>query len=226
MYRMQSGGWPYSEDGRDSSKAPSLHVAFLRTAVFRSLRSHTYIHKLVYMYIHSSINNHDVNKSDSSCYGFAREDAERAKSSVKVIEGRPVQLSFATRKPPRKKRKKEGGEEGEAVKNPREERKKGGEEVKNPREERKKGGEEVKNTREKKEKGGEEVKNPREKRKKGGGKEAWTNDDGVKNSREEGRTQGGRRRERAHEVDDSNRLALVMNNKCMQFQRKKKWHVH
>ena len=34
MYRMQSGGWPYSEDGRDSSKALSLHVAFLRTAVF------------------------------------------------------------------------------------------------------------------------------------------------------------------------------------------------
>ena len=39
MHRMQSGGWPYSEDGRDSSKAPSLRVAFLRTAVFRSLRS-------------------------------------------------------------------------------------------------------------------------------------------------------------------------------------------
>ena len=35
MHRMQSGGWPYSEDGRDSSKAPSLRVAFLRTAVFR-----------------------------------------------------------------------------------------------------------------------------------------------------------------------------------------------
>ena len=34
MYRMQSGGWPYSEDGRDASKAPSLRVAFLRTAVF------------------------------------------------------------------------------------------------------------------------------------------------------------------------------------------------
>ena len=32
MHRMQSGGWPYSEDGRDSSKAPSLRVAFLRTA--------------------------------------------------------------------------------------------------------------------------------------------------------------------------------------------------
>ena len=39
MHRMQSGGWPYSEDGRDSSKAPSLRVAVLRTAVFRSLRS-------------------------------------------------------------------------------------------------------------------------------------------------------------------------------------------
>ena len=33
MHRMQSGGWPYSEDGRDSSKAPSLRVAFLRTAM-------------------------------------------------------------------------------------------------------------------------------------------------------------------------------------------------
>ena len=30
MYRMQSGGWLYSEDGRDSSKTPSLRVAFLR----------------------------------------------------------------------------------------------------------------------------------------------------------------------------------------------------
>ena len=39
MHRMQSGGWPYSEVGRDSSKAPSLRVAVLRTAVFRSLRS-------------------------------------------------------------------------------------------------------------------------------------------------------------------------------------------
>ena len=28
MYRMQSGGWPYSEDGRDSLKAPSLRVSF------------------------------------------------------------------------------------------------------------------------------------------------------------------------------------------------------
>ena len=143
-------------------------------------------------YIHSSINNHGVNKSDSSCYGFAREDAERAKSSVKVIEGRPVQLSFATRKPPRKKRKKEGREEGE----------------------------EVKNTREEKEKEVEEVKNTREKRKKGGGKEAGTIDDGVKKSREERRTQGGRHRGGAHEVDDSDRLALVMNNKCMQFAKK------
>ena len=107
------------------------------------------------MYIHSSINNHGVNKSDSSCYGFGREDAESAKSSVKVIEGRPVQLSFATRKPPRKKRKKGGGEEGEAVKNPREEKKKGV------------------------------------------GEETGTNDNGVKKSREERRTQGGRHREDA-----------------------------
>ena len=38
MHRIQSGGWPYSEDGRDSSKALSLRVAVLRTAVFRSLR--------------------------------------------------------------------------------------------------------------------------------------------------------------------------------------------
>ena len=143
------------------------------------------------MYIHSSINNHGVNKSDSSCYGFGREDAESAKSSVKVIEGRPVQLSFATRKPPRKKRKKGGGEEGEAVKNPREEKKKGG-------------GEEV-----------EEVKNLKEKRKKGGGEETGTNDNGVKKSREERRTQGGRHREEAHKLDNSDRLALVMNNKCM-----------
>ena len=141
-------------------------------------------------YILSSINNHGVNKSHSSCYGFAREDAESAKSSVKVIEGRPVQLSFATRKPPRKKRKKGGGKE-----------------VKNPREEKEKGGEEVKNTREEKEKGG--------------GKEAGTNDDGVKKSMEERRTQGGRHRGGAHEVDDSNRLALVMDNKCMQFAKKK-----
>ena len=125
------------------------------------------------MYIHSSINNHGVKKSDSSCYGFAREDAESAKSSVKVIEGRPVQLSFVTRKPPRKKKKKGGGEEGEAVKN------------------------------------------PKEKRKKGGGEETGTNDDGVEKSREERRTQRGRHREEAHEVDNSNRLALVMNNKCM-----------
>ena len=44
MHRMQSGSWPYSEVGRDSLKAPSLHVAVLRAAVlraavFRSLRS-------------------------------------------------------------------------------------------------------------------------------------------------------------------------------------------
>ena len=40
MHRMQSGGWPYSEVGRDSSKAPSLRVAVLRTAVFRSSIMH------------------------------------------------------------------------------------------------------------------------------------------------------------------------------------------
>ena len=39
MHRMQSGGWPYSEVGRDSSKTPSLRVAVLHAAVFRSLRS-------------------------------------------------------------------------------------------------------------------------------------------------------------------------------------------
>ena len=32
MHRMQSGGWPYSE----VPKVPSLHVAVLRAAVFRS----------------------------------------------------------------------------------------------------------------------------------------------------------------------------------------------
>ena len=36
---MQSGGWPYSEVDKDSSKTPSLCVAVLRAAVFRSLRS-------------------------------------------------------------------------------------------------------------------------------------------------------------------------------------------
>ena len=36
MHRMQSGGWPYSKVGRDSSKAPSLRAAVLRAAVFRS----------------------------------------------------------------------------------------------------------------------------------------------------------------------------------------------
>ena len=34
MHRMQSGGWPYSKVGRDSSKAPSLHAAVLRAAAF------------------------------------------------------------------------------------------------------------------------------------------------------------------------------------------------
>ena len=32
MHRMQSGGWPYSKVGRDSSKAPSLRAAVLRAA--------------------------------------------------------------------------------------------------------------------------------------------------------------------------------------------------
>ena len=36
MHRMQSGGWPYSKVGRESSKAPSLHAAVLRAAVFCS----------------------------------------------------------------------------------------------------------------------------------------------------------------------------------------------
>ena len=36
MHRMQSGGWPYSKVGRDSSKAPSLHAAVLRAAVLRA----------------------------------------------------------------------------------------------------------------------------------------------------------------------------------------------
>ena len=34
MHRMQSGGWPYSKVGRDSSKAPSLCAAVLHAAVF------------------------------------------------------------------------------------------------------------------------------------------------------------------------------------------------
>ena len=33
MNRMQSGGWPYSKVGRDSSKAPSLRTAVLCAAV-------------------------------------------------------------------------------------------------------------------------------------------------------------------------------------------------
>ena len=39
MHKMQSGGWPYSEVGRDSSKTPSLRVTVLHAAVFRSLHS-------------------------------------------------------------------------------------------------------------------------------------------------------------------------------------------
>ena len=34
MHRMQSDGWLFSKGGRDSSKAPSLHAAVLRAAVF------------------------------------------------------------------------------------------------------------------------------------------------------------------------------------------------
>ena len=33
MHRMQSGGWPYSEVGRDSSKAPSLCVHVYMSAL-------------------------------------------------------------------------------------------------------------------------------------------------------------------------------------------------
>ena len=36
MHRMQSGGWTYSNIGRDSSKAPSLRAAVLRVAVLRA----------------------------------------------------------------------------------------------------------------------------------------------------------------------------------------------
>ena len=43
MHRMQSGGWPYSKVGRDSSKAPSLRAAVLRAAVFRSKVLRTYV---------------------------------------------------------------------------------------------------------------------------------------------------------------------------------------
>ena len=35
MHRMQSGGWPYSQNGRESSKVPSLHAAVFHAAVFR-----------------------------------------------------------------------------------------------------------------------------------------------------------------------------------------------
>ena len=54
MHRMQSGGWPYSKIGRDSSKAPSLRAAVLRAAVFRSkiLRSvHTHVGWLLLYYV-------------------------------------------------------------------------------------------------------------------------------------------------------------------------------
>ena len=36
MHRMQSGGWPYSKVGRDSSKAPSLRAAVFRSKILRS----------------------------------------------------------------------------------------------------------------------------------------------------------------------------------------------
>ena len=36
MYRMQSGGWPYSKISRDSLKALSLRAAVLRVAVFHA----------------------------------------------------------------------------------------------------------------------------------------------------------------------------------------------
>ena len=36
MHRLESGGWPYSEVGRDSLKVPSLHAAVLHAAVFHS----------------------------------------------------------------------------------------------------------------------------------------------------------------------------------------------
>ena len=39
MHRMQSGGWPYSKVGRDSSKAPSLRAAVLRSKILRSDRN-------------------------------------------------------------------------------------------------------------------------------------------------------------------------------------------
>ena len=50
MHRMQSGGWPYSEVGRDSSKTPSLRVAVLRAAVSSSLRN-----RRVFLYMHALI---------------------------------------------------------------------------------------------------------------------------------------------------------------------------
>ena len=37
MHKMQSGGWPYSKVGRDSSNAPSLHVAVLHGSAFINL---------------------------------------------------------------------------------------------------------------------------------------------------------------------------------------------
>ena len=40
MHKMQSGGWPYSKIGRDSSKAPSLRAAVLCAAVLRAAVFH------------------------------------------------------------------------------------------------------------------------------------------------------------------------------------------
>ena len=51
MHRMQSGGWPYSEDGRDSSKAPSLRVAFLRTAVCKPVSMVTRVNEDVMVWL-------------------------------------------------------------------------------------------------------------------------------------------------------------------------------
>ena len=40
MHRMQSGGWPYSKVGRDSSKAPSLRAAVFRSKILHSDHNH------------------------------------------------------------------------------------------------------------------------------------------------------------------------------------------
>ena len=38
MHSMQSGGWPYSKLGRNSSKAPSLRAAVFHSKILRSDR--------------------------------------------------------------------------------------------------------------------------------------------------------------------------------------------